>query len=178
MSVFFAAHSLIFYALVDWYASYAMAKGIAASIAGLHLLIYQVVAVATNLSMASLIRRSRDQRLPGFACGSALLIGTSGLLFAPAFALLWLIFAGLGAGAAMVMSLSLFALRTRDHFQATNLSSMAQFIGYIGAAAGPLLVGMLNDISHGWTLPLLFLSAISVLVTIFATLAGRKRFID
>ncbi|RYE54837.1 MAG: MFS transporter, partial [Hyphomicrobiales bacterium] len=91
---------------------------------------------------------------------------------------LWLISAGLGAGVAMVTSLSLFALRTRDHHQAGALSGMAQFIGYSGAALGPLLVGILHDATASWTVPLGLMIAASALVTVFATLAGRPHFID
>lgn len=177
VSLFFALHSLVFYALVDWFASYAAASGVSIATAGLYLLVYQVVAVATNLASAPLIRRLPDQTVLGFACGALLLVGTTGLLLLPQFSWLWLVSAGLGAGIAMVTSLSLFALRTHDHHQAAALSGMAQFIGYAGAAAGPLLVGVLHALTHGWSAPLLLLVCASALVVIFATLAGRDRFV-
>ncbi|MDJ0389306.1 MFS transporter [Roseomonas sp. E05] len=178
VSIFFALHSLIFYAIVDWFASYAANSGLPLGTAGLYLLVYQVVAVATNLGSASLIRRSHDQMLLGFSCGIFLLVGTVGLLARPDYSLLWLASAGLGAGIAMVTSLSLFALRTHDHHQASALSGMAQFIGYAGAAAGPLLVGVLHEATGSWTSPLSLLIVSSVLVTVFATLAGRRQVIE
>ncbi len=178
VSLFFALHSLVFYSVVDWFASYAEQSGIPLGTAGLYLLIYQVVAVATNLGCASIIRRTSDQKLLGLACGILLLIGTAGLLVRPDLSLLWLVAAGLGAGVAMVTSLSLFALRTHDHHQAGALSGMAQAIGYSGAAAGPLLVGVLRDATGSWTPPLALLIASSALVAVFATLAGRQRFVD
>lgn len=175
VSLFFALHSLVFYAIVDWFASYGSEVGVPAGTAGVYLLAYQVVAVATNLGSASLIRRFADQRRLGFICGVCLLVGTTGLLVRPDLSLLWLLAAGLGAGIAMVTSLSLFALRTRDHHQAGALSGMAQFIGYAGAAAGPLLVGVLHDATGGWTAPMTLLIGASALVIVFATLAGRDR---
>ena len=178
VAFFFALHSLVFYSIIDWFASYAANAGIPRGTAGLYLLVYQLVAVATNLGCASVIRRSHDQKLLGLGCGGLLLVGTVGLLALPDLSLLWLVSAGLGAGIAMVMSLSLFALRTHDHHQAGALSGMAQFIGYGGAAAGPLLVGVLHDATGSWTAPLALLIASSALVTIFATLAGRRRFIE
>ena len=177
VSLFFACHSFVFYAVVDWFASYATSTGIPMATAGLYLLAYQVVAVCTNLGTAPLIRRSADQVLLGLGCGLLLLVGTGGLLLWPGSSLLWLASAGLGAGVAMVTSLSLFALRTSDHHQAGALSGMAQFIGYLGAAAGPLLVGLLHDLTGGWTAPLGLLAGVSVLVMVFATLAGRSRII-
>lgn len=143
--------------------------------AGAYLLVYQVVAVARNLGSASLIRRFSDQRLLGFVCGLTLLVGTVGLLARPDLSVIWLVAGGLGAGIAMVTSLSLFSLRTRDDYQASALSGMAQFIGYAGAAAGPLLVGTLHDVTGAWTALLSLLIVASVLVIVFATLAGRDR---
>ena len=175
VSLFFALHSLVFYSIVDWFASYVASAGVSAARAGAYLLVYQVVAVATNLGSASLIRSFRDQRLLGFVCGFALLVGTVGLLVRPDLSLIWLVAAGLGAGIAMVTSLSLFTLRTRDHHEAGALSGMAQFIGYTGAAVGPLLVGVLHDATGGWRAPLSLLIVASTLVIVFATLAGRDR---
>ncbi|WP_132910688.1 MFS transporter [Sphingomonas sp. BK235] len=177
VSLFFALHSLIFYSIIDWFASYGGTSGVSPKAAGLYLLVYQVVAVATNLGSASLIQRLPDQRLLGFSCGMCLLVSTTGLLAHPALSLVWLIVGGLGAGIALVTSLSLFALRTRDHDQAGALSSMAQCIGYGGAAAGPLLIGVLRDATGGWTVPLTLLIVASALVIVFATLSGRKRVI-
>lgn len=177
VSLFFALHSLIFYSLVDWYPSYAASAGISLTKAGWYLLVYQAVAIATNLACGPIIRKSANQKLLGLSCGVLLLIGTTGLLLVPALSLLWLVAAGLGAGVAMVTSLSLFALRTQDHHHASALSGMAQFVGYAGAATGPFLVGTLRDLMGNWTFAMLLLVSISVLVSIFGTLAGRQRII-
>lgn len=177
VSLFFAMHSFVFYSIVDWYASYAASEGFQLKTAGIHLLLYQLVAISTNLGSAAIIGRSHDQKALGLVCGVLLLIGSVGLLYMPQLSVFWLISAGLGAGVAMVTSLSLLGLRTHDHHQAAELSGMAQFIGYIGAAAGPLLIGSLHDMTGGWTLSMALLSISSALVIVFATLAGRRRLI-
>jgi CP family cyanate transporter-like MFS transporter len=178
VSLFFAMHSLVFYSVIDWYTSYAASVGISSTRAGTYLLVFQVVAVASNLGSASLIKRAHNQVALGFTCGLLLLIGSAGLLLAPSMSLVWLISSGLGAGIAMVTSLSLFALRTRHHHQAAELSGMAQFVGYAGAALGPLLFGMVHDATGGWTSSLFMLIACSVLVIVFASLAGRRRHVE
>lgn len=177
VSLFFALHSFVFYSVIDWFSSYASSVGISASQAGTYLLLFQVVAVATNLGSASFIKRAHDQVALGFTCGLLLLIGSAGLLLAPSWSLLWLISSGLGAGIAMVTSLSLFALRTHNHYQAAELSGMAQFVGYSSAALGPLLFGIVHDATGGWISPLSMLSVCSLLVIVFASLAGRRRHI-
>lgn len=178
VSLFFALHSFVFYSVIDWYSSYAASVGISASRAGIYLLVFQVVAVATNLGSAAFIKRAHDQVALGFICGLLLFIGSAGLLVVPSWSLLWLIINGLGAGIAMVTSLSLFALRTHHHQQAAELSGMAQFVGYSGAALGPLLFGIAHDVTRSWAAPLLMLTACSALVIVFASLAGRRRHIE
>ncbi len=54
---------------------------------------------------------------------------------------------------------------------------VAHVIGYLGAAEGPLLVGVLHDATGGWTAPLSLLVASSLLAGLFAALAGRLPFI-
>lgn len=178
VSLFFATHSLVFYTLIDWYPSYAISQGLTLNESGTYLLVYQLVAIVANLIGGPIIRRSHHQSILGFSCGLLLLIGTLVLLLIPQLALLGLIFAGLGAGISMVTSLSLFGLRTHDHHQATVLSSMAQFIGYIGASCGPLVIGVLHQISGSWKIPMLLLPVIAIFTIIFATLSGRNRYIS
>ncbi len=123
------------------------------------------------------IKRLADQRGLGFFCSVAILIGVSGLLWAPNHALTWLLFAGVGAGMSMVTCLSLFGLRARDHVQAASLSAMAQCVGYGIGAAGPFTCGWLHDFFGGWEVPLTLLLIAAVLQVIFAVLAGRNRYV-
>jgi len=177
VSIFFATQSLVFYSIIDWFTSYAASHGISPAASGLYLLVYQMVAICTNLGTAPLIRRSASQITPGLMCGVLLVIGTSGLLGLPQLSWLWLVVAGLGAGMAMVLGLSLFTLRTTDHQQAAALSGMAQFIGYLGAASGPFLVGVLHDMTGSWTMPLRLLIAAGLCTAIFGVCAGRNQLI-
>ncbi|MEI7297647.1 MFS transporter [Paraburkholderia tropica] len=178
VSSFFAFQSFVFYSLITWYAAMSAARGESATASGFDLLLYQVVAVATNLLSAPLIKRTKDQRAIGLVCGASLLAGTIGLGVAAPFPALWLAIAGLGAGFSMTTSLSLFALRTRHHDEAAKLSGMAQFVGYAGAAPGPVLTGMLHGVTGSWTASLAMLVGASALVTVFAVLSGRDRLID
>ncbi|MDR5838262.1 MFS transporter [Caballeronia sp. LZ034LL] len=175
VSAFFAFQSLVFYALVSWYATISVSRGQSASDAGFALLLYQVVAIATNLGAAPMIKRMKDQRALGVLCGALLLVGTTGMASSVGPATLWLTIAGLGAGFSMTTSLSLFALRAASHEQAGELSGMAQCVGYAGAAVGPALFGFIHQATDDWTFSLDLLVAASVAVMVFAFLAGRAR---
>ncbi|KGT96092.1 MFS transporter [Erwinia typographi] len=174
VSLFMALQSMAFYTLITWFTPYAQANGFSQQAAGWLLFVYQIVAVASNFACMAALKRLPDQRLLGFVCSLAIFIGLAGLWLAPHFAALWLIIAGCGAGASMVTCLTLFNLRAADHRQASQLSGMAQCVGYALAALGPLFFGVLHEHSAGWTLPLGVLTAMSLLQTIVAPLAGRK----
>jgi CP family cyanate transporter-like MFS transporter len=173
VSLFFALHSAVFYSIVSWYPSYASTTGMSLGAAGINLLIYQIIAVASNIACAPLIKRSKNQIGLGVLCGALLVAGTAGLLLQLPWQAAWIAVSGLGAGIAMTTSLSLFGLRTIDDEPASRLSGMAQFIRYSGAAAGPLLVGVLPQVTGGWTAPLLMLCVASLGVMFFAGMAGR-----
>ena len=175
VSIFMALQSMVFYTLIAWFTPYAQANGFSQATAGWLLFIYQAVAVAANLACMVALKKMRDQRLIGFIASLAIFTGLAGLLLAPMLSALWLIIAGLGAGASMVTCLSLFNLRAGDHRQASQLSGMSQCVGYGLAALGPLAFGLLHETFLSWSLPLLALLAISLLQMIVAPLAGRAR---
>lgn len=177
VSLFMACQSLVFYTLIGWFTPFAQDSGISQLEAGGMLFVYQIVAIVSNLACMSALKKMRDQRAIGFLASLSIFIAVAGLLMAPNYALLWLILAGLGAGASMVICLSLFNLRTHDHLQASKLSGMAQCVGYGLAALGPLCFGLLHDVSGNWQWPLMLLLVIAGLQMIVATLAGRARVI-
>ncbi len=177
VSLFMACQSLVFYTLIGWFTPFAQDNGISQLEAGGMLFVYQIVAIVSNLACMSALKKLRDQRAIGFLASLSIFIAVAGLLMAPNYALMWLILAGLGAGASMVICLSLFNLRTADHLQASKLSGMAQCVGYGLAALGPLCFGMLHDASGNWHAPLMLLLVIAAVQMVVATLAGRARVI-
>ncbi|MCP3802382.1 hypothetical protein NLX83_24240 [Allokutzneria sp. A3M-2-11 16] len=82
---------------------------------------------------------------------------------------------GLGGGVCLVLALGFQSQRAADHGQAAALAGMAQSIGYLVAAAGPLLLGVLHDATGGWVLPLALLGAISLVMAVVGYGAGRER---
>ncbi|MOA55078.1 Inner membrane transport protein YeaN [compost metagenome] len=54
---------------------------------------------------------------------------------------------------------------------------MAQSIGYLLAALGPTLFGLVHDLTQGWTVPLTILLGLTLLQMLFGILAGRRKII-
>jgi CP family cyanate transporter-like MFS transporter len=178
VTLFMGLQSLAFYVLVTWLPTLERDRGIGPAEAGWHLFAYLAAAVAANLLVPVFMRRLPDQRLVGLGCAACIGLGTAGLQWlpwTPWSSLASVLLAGFGAGMAIVLCLSLFSLRTGDEAQTAALSAMAQSVGYLLAAGGPVAIGALHDASGGWTLPVAVLCGLTGLMAVFAVLAGRAR---
>lgn len=178
VTIFMGLQSVPFFILVAWLPSILHDRGIAAGAAGWYLFLFQVVAILGNLGTATLAHRLTDQRLIGLTGGVLCFLTYGGLLLAPQMALLWTVTGGLGCGSTIVLALSLFSLRTRTHNQAAALSGMAQSVGYLLAAAGPIAFGGLHDVTGGWSIPLALTTATMAAMSVFAMLASRNRMLS
>ena len=68
-------------------------------------------------------------------------------------------------------------VRARSGPDTASLSAMAQGYGYLIAAPGPLLFGLLHDVTAAWTVPLLLFTAVVLAQAVFGGLAGRDRYV-
>jgi len=100
------------------------------------------------------------------------------LISGPALSLLACALLGLGGGACLVLALAFQSERSAGHGEAAALAGMAQSIGYLVAAAGPLLLGILHDTTGSWTLPLVVLIVLSLAMASAGYGAGRNRHVS
>ncbi len=146
--------------------------------AGVMLAVYGIVGLPAALVVPILAARMRNVGVLvqlGVAC---FLAGYLGLLLAPGAAtLLWVVLAGLGP-ILFPVSLVLINLRTRSHHSSIALSGFVQSVGYSVGALGPLVVGVLHDLSGGWTAPLLLLLGTLVMAAVSGLLVARPRFVE
>ncbi|MGK3142251.1 CynX/NimT family MFS transporter [Pantoea sp. C2G6] len=175
IALFMALQSLAFYTLIDWFTAFAQDSGFSQARAGWLLFWYQAVSIVANLGCMMALKRVSDARLLAFIASSGIFLGIVGLLLKPQWAAIWLTLAGLGAGASLVLCLALFNLRSRSHRQASQLSGMAQCVGYGLAALGPLFFGVLHEQSGNWTLPFSVLALLSLLQILLAPLAAQSK---
>jgi CP family cyanate transporter-like MFS transporter len=176
VALFMALQSTSFYLLITWLPSIEAGQGVSASAAGWHLFLFQLAGIAAGLVAGPVIRSRADQRAIGAVLSGLMVIAMTGLLLAPAAVLLWVTLAGLSAGGAIVLALTLIGLRTRTAGDTGRLSGMAQGVGYLIAAAGPVGVGALHDRTGGWTWPLIAEITVATVQLFIALLAGRDRY--
>lgn len=146
--------------------------------AGLLLSLFALMGLPCSLLVPTLIVRFQATRPVFFAGIGSGLGGLAGLLFAPTVALpLWVVLLGLGA-ILFPLSLVLLSIRARTPESAVALSGFAQSIGYAVAAAFPLLIGLLHEVSGGWQLPLWVLVGVLCAAIPAGVVAGRRRTIE
>lgn len=173
VTLFMGLQSFAFYVVVSWLPTILTSHGTGRSAAGWELFVFQVVALVSVFSTPTLIRRLPDQRWLTATWSALTALSFAGLLVAPSAALLWVVLGGLASGASLVLALSFFGLRTTDSAQAAALSGMAQSVGYLLAATGPVLIGVVHDSVGGWRLPLSLLTAVAIVQLLLGYRAGR-----
>jgi CP family cyanate transporter-like MFS transporter len=168
--------SLGYYVVLTWLPEILQEEaGISASRAGWMLALAQGVGIA-SIFLAPVLADRRPSQY-GVVVGAVALTGTGalGLLVAADTATaLWVVLLGLGQGACFSLALTFFALRTPDPEHAAALSGMAQSVGYLLAAAGPFLFGVLRDATHAWSVPLALLFSLAVCLLITGLGAARN----
>jgi CP family cyanate transporter-like MFS transporter len=178
VTFFMALQSTGYYIFITWLPSIEGAAGISSTAAGVHQLLLNGFGIAGSIACSTLIGRFRDQRLLGVL--APMLFGSAavGILVAPHFSALWCSLAGIAGGASIVLALSFFGLRTRNHHQAAALSGMAQSVGYLIAAAGPIAVGALHDATGSWTPALATVITLDIALMGVGYAAGRNRIVE
>jgi CP family cyanate transporter-like MFS transporter len=123
-------------------------RGLGSETAGYVVSLSVMTQVVTCLVVPALAVKLRNQR--GLAVVLAML--TVGAMLAMLFAPLggvwaWAVLLGIAQGGTFALALTMIVLRSPDSHVAAHLSGMAQGVGYMVAAFGPLVAGLL----HGWT---------------------------
>ncbi|WNV83229.1 MFS transporter [Umezawaea sp. Da 62-37] len=146
--------------------------------AGVLLAVTGIISVPWALIAPLLVARLRNV---GWLIGAGIasfVLGYLGLLLAPTtLTLLWVLLIGSGS-ILFPINLVLINDRTRTQGGTVALSGFAQGIAYALGALGPLLVGLLHDVSGGWTLPLLFLLAVILVTIIPAITLAKPAFVE
>jgi MFS transporter, CP family, cyanate transporter len=170
---FMGLQSTSFYLLVNWLPTIEISTGISERTTGVHLFLFQVFGLIGGLSIPRLMKHPTSQRAGAVTASIPILVALLGLLLAPGLALVWAIVAGLGQGAALVAALTLISIRGRTHHETTQLSGMAQAVGYLLAAGGPVLAGFLTEHTGSWDTTLIVFAALSLVQITLGVAAGR-----
>lgn len=176
ITVFMGAQSLIFYTLITWLPTILTANGYDIHLAGWGVFIFQFASIPFTFIIPVIADRMKNQVMLAFVSSGLILAGIIGLLAGLSeLSILWVVFLGIGNGSAFSLSMMFFTLRTKDGYEAAELSGMAQSLGYLLAAVGPVLVGGLQDITGSWTLPLSMMALFAIVMLIMGIASGKNK---
>lgn len=178
ITMLMGGQSLIFYSLINWLPAYLSQNGMSINEAGMYLSIMQIAIIPLTFITPIFATKMKSQFLLTFLTGVCFVIGVSIMLFKPEFALISIVLIGVASGIAFGLVNTFFSLRTEHSQTSAKLSGMAQSVGYIFAAVGPLLFGVLHDATGKWMASLSILLITSLLITLFGSQAGRNRTIE
>ncbi|MET8305399.1 MFS transporter [Micromonospora sp. NPDC005173] len=178
MAIYFGAQSLSGYAIMGWLAQLFRDAGYQPESAGLLLAGVTALGVPIALVMPTLAGRLATLRPLVLGLTAASTLAYLGLALAPqGAALLWVALLAIGQGA-FPMILTTIGLRARTAEGTVALSAFAQSTGYVIAALGPLMVGILYEVTGGWTAPIGFLLAALAVQAAAGLAIARPRYVE
>lgn len=174
VTLYMGLQSSLAYIVFGWLPSILIGRGLSPTQAGLVLSGSVIMQLFSSLAAPWLATRGRDQRLAIVVVMLVTLCGLFGCLYAPLSGLWgWAVLLGLGQGGTFALALTLIVLRSRDAHVAANLSSMAQGVGYTLASMGPFAVGLVHDLTGGWSALSWVFAVLGAGAIVFGLGAGR-----
>lgn len=178
LCAFFGLQSMNAYVQFGWLAQIYRDAGVSAGTAALLVGTMSLFGIPGGLLMPQIAARSQRITAWTTALGLCMLSGWLGLLLAPAAGMIaWVLLLGIGQFT-FPLALSLIVTRSGTPETTARLSGFAQPVGYLFAAAGPFVVGLLREATGGWAAPLAMLMASAVLLMGAGVMLGGGRTVD
>ncbi|MBO0442658.1 CynX/NimT family MFS transporter [Vagococcus fluvialis] len=176
VSLFMGIQSFIFYVLVAWLPEMLISQGIPSSKSGGMLSLLQLTLLPTTFIIPIIAEKRPNQKSLVVISFTLFTLGISGLMFSSlAVISLSIIAIGIAGGIAFSLSMMFFNIRTSTPKEAADLSGMAQSIGYILAAVGPFLFGLLHDLTNNWQSSLFLLIGMTIILLFVGLNAGSSK---
>ena len=181
ITFYMGVQSMMFYSFVAWLSPMLQSRGYGDEAAGYMLTVYVIMGMAGSAALSFIMKRNKSQSTTGVMLGSLYLLGMICMLLSPYLTGLLLpgiIVCGFCSGTCISFSMALFGLHTSDGESASRLSGLAQSVGYLVAAVGPVVLGKIFDITQSWNIPLVILTAAAVFLIAAGSVVGRDEIIQ
>ncbi len=174
VTLFTGIQAFNFYILIAWLPTILNETGMTPDQAGWMLSLMQLMSLLANIAVASIANRLQDQKKLSLGISLLCALAFVGMACFPSWMVLWICMAGAGLGGSLVLSLAFISLRAASTQQSASLSGMAQSLGYLIGAAGPVVCGLLRDRSDGWG-PVLWMMVIMALMQAYVAYGAGRR---
>jgi CP family cyanate transporter-like MFS transporter len=175
VALYFGAQSASFYAGLAWIPEILVANDYSETSAGALQAAGSLVSMVPAFAVPILAARLGHQLQILVAVVATTSAGVIGLLVAPGAGLVWVALIGIGQGGMLGLALILPVLRATTAQSVASLTAMALCVGYVVAAAGPWILGLVHDASGSWSAALVALLAITLVQLVPGAHACRAR---
>lgn len=138
---------------------------------------FQLVAIPATLLVPILAGKLKSQRM--LAVGTCIVYACGMICFLAgqnaAMMILAVILMSLGMGGCISLSIAFISMRSPNPVRASELSGMSQSAGYLLAAVGPFLTGLLHDLLQSWTVPLILFIILIAILAFCGLFAGANK---
>ena len=176
VTLFMGTQSLLFYSLVAWLPTIITSKGMTTAFAGTMALLFQLMAIPATLIIPALCDKFNNQRM--LVLGVCTIYGLGMLCFlmgSSTFSMVLAVVAmAIGMGGSISLSITFISLRSPNSVKASELSGMSQSAGYLFAALGPMMTGLIFDVQASWTIPLVLFLLLIVFLAFCGMYAGKN----
>lgn len=151
LTAFMALQSWQFYSSLAWLAPTYVDHGWTPARSGYLLSVFTATQMIAGFAAPALADRVRDRRLLLLPSCVFILLGEAGVVVAPDVApWLWAALLGVGQGAAFALGLVLLVTYAANPAASARLSAMGLGVGYVLAAFGPTVMGLVHDAAGGF----------------------------
>ncbi|MGB6007757.1 CynX/NimT family MFS transporter [Castellaniella sp.] len=179
VTLFMGLQSALAYCVLGWMAPMLRDRGLSGTEAGLITSVSILLQVVSCLLAPLLAARGRDQRGLAVWLTAIATLALIGMVLGPSWAIWPLaVVQGIGQGGLFALALMLIVLRSRDAHVAAHLSSMAQTTGYVLAASGPLLIGILFAWTGSFRAATGLIGALGLATALAGWCAGRNALVQ
>lgn len=175
ISAHMGLQSMVFYSVISWLPTVLQSRGMEESVAAYWVTAMQLLGCVSSLVIPTLAGRRESQSGWIFGCAMTSAVSLMGVLLLPS---VWtglaVLTLGLGLNASFGLCLLILALRSDDAETTAHLSAMAQGTGYLLAAPGPWLIGIISATAGGWNAAVGAIALVAVITAFLGISAGRK----
>lgn len=170
--------SFIFYSLTAWIPEIYIAQGLEPDRVGWLVSIMQISQIPITFITPIVAAKLTDQRPIVVVFTLLYFIGFTGMLLEwTDYAVIWMMFLGFAGGSSFSLAMMFFNLRTKTAYEAAELSGFAQSLGYLLAAIGPTIFGLLKDTTGSFFIPNVIFMFITASLFVAGIVAGQNKHI-
>lgn len=175
IALFMGLQSMTFYIILAWLPEILQYRGADAHFAGWMLSLSQATGIVGSVVIPLWASKKQNQQSIVITIFVLEIIAILGLLFSSmAMVPVWASLIGFVLGGSFGLALLFIVVRAKDTSTTTELSGMAQSIGYLIAATGPILFGNLFDLTGSWMYPLMMLLIVALIKFYCGLGAGKE----